>query len=61
METNKQKTYKNNVALWLYFYLLGLLTAGISVSIIIGFLGGVLFGSFATFFILIFILSEMKK
>ena len=61
METNKQKTYKNNVALWLYFYLLGLLTAGISVSIIIGFLGGVLLGSFATFFILIFILSEMKK
>ena len=57
----KAKAYKNNVALWLYFYLLGLLTAGIAVSIIIGFLGGVLLGSFATFFILIFTLSEMRK
>ena len=59
--SKKEKAYKNNVALWLYFYLLGFLTAGIDVSIIIGFLGGVLLGSFATFFILIFILSEMKK
>ena len=62
MTTNKNgKAYKNNVALWLYFFCLGFLTAGIGVSIIIGFLGGVLIGSFATFFILIFTLSELRK
>ena len=57
----KRKAYKNNVVLWLYFFCLGCLTADIGVSIIIGFLGGVLIGSFATFFILVFILSETRK
>jgi hypothetical protein len=62
MTTNeKGKVYKNNVVLLLYFFCLGFLTAGIGVSIIIGFLGGVLLGSFATFFIMVFTLSEMKK
>ena len=62
MTTNKNgKAYKNNVALWLYFFCLGFLTAGIGASIIIGFLGGVLIGSFAAFFILFFILAEIRK
>ena len=62
MPTNKNgKAYKNNVALWLYFFCLGFSTAEIGVSITIGFLGGFVIGAFAAFLILNFIFAEMKK